>query len=115
MAGKMKMRQGAEVAPKAGRDERAGRALGDGWGDGDGAALPLTDQPEDAEDGGSKNDQEVDEGQQDHGDGDVADPAEVLALEQHLLDSTAHLGTGTGTCHTPSSEPPHPCTAIGAC
>ena len=66
--------------------------------------LPRTNHAEDAEDGGGEDDQEVDEGQQDHGNGDMADPAEVLPLEQHLLDGPAHLGTGTG-CHTAPLEP----------
>lgn len=73
--------------------------------------LPHTDQAKDAKDGGGEDDQEVDEGQQDHGDGDVADPAEVLPLEQHLLDGPAHLAAETGqglTLRPRSQAPPGP-------
>lgn len=75
--------------------------------------LPPTNQAKDAENGGGKDHEEVDEGQQDHGNGDVADPAEVFPLEQHLLDGPTHLGTGY---HTPSLEPgsvPSRCSPAG--
>lgn len=52
----------------------------------------LTDDPEDAQDVGGEDDQEVDTGEQADGDERVPQPAELPALKHHLLDGTAHLG-----------------------
>lgn len=49
-------------------------------------APPLTDEAEDVPDGGDEDDQGVGAGEQDHGDNDVADPAEVLGGAQEVVD-----------------------------
>lgn len=51
----------------------------------------LTDNSEDAEDVRCKDDEHVDEGEEDDGDDDVADPVECLVGEDHLLNGPAHL------------------------
>lgn len=51
----------------------------------------LTDESKDVPDGGDEDDQGVGAGQQDHGDGNVADPAEVLGGAQEVVDRGADL------------------------
>lgn len=49
-----------------------------------------TDDTEDAQDVGGKDDQHVDEAEKDEGDGNVTQPVEGLVGEQHVLDGPAH-------------------------
>lgn len=51
----------------------------------------LTNQTKDAQDGGGKNDKQVNRCQQHSSDDDVPNPAEVLVLKQHLLNGATHL------------------------
>lgn len=53
--------------------------------------LELTNDPEDAQDVGGEDDEQVDEGEQDEGDGDVTRPVEGLVGKHHLLDRSPHL------------------------
>ena len=51
----------------------------------------LTNDPEDAQDVGGEDDEHVDAGEEDGGDGDVPQPAEGRIGKEHLLDGPAHL------------------------
>lgn len=57
-------------------------------------ARQLTDEAKDVPDGGDEDDQGVGASQQDHGDDDVADPAEVLGGAQEVVDRGADLQGG---------------------
>lgn len=59
----------------------------------------LTNDPEDAQDVGSEDNQQVDASEQADGNERVPQPAELLVLKQHLLDGTAHLGDRGGKSH----------------
>lgn len=50
-----------------------------------------TNDPKDAQDVGSKDDQHVDESEQNEGNGDVTGPVEGLVGKYHLLDCSSHL------------------------
>lgn len=54
----------------------------------------LTDESKDVPDGGDEDDQGIGAGQQDHGDDNVADPAEVLGGAQEVVDGGADLRRG---------------------
>ena len=58
--------------------------------------LKPTNDPKDAQDVGGKDDQQVDEREQDDGDGDVARPVEGLVGKHHLLNSSPDLFRGKG-------------------
>lgn len=53
----------------------------------------LTDDPEDAQDIGSEDNQQVDTSEQANGNERVPQPIELLILKQHLLDGSAYLGS----------------------
>lgn len=50
-----------------------------------------TYDPKDAQDVGGKDDQQVDESEQNEGNGDVAGPVKSLVGEHHLLDCSPYL------------------------
>lgn len=56
-----------------------------------------TNDPKDSQDIWCKNDQQVDESEQNEGDGDVPGPVEGLVGENHLLDRSPHLNRKTVT------------------
>ncbi len=51
----------------------------------------LTNDAKDAQDVRREDDQHIDEGQENDGDGDVSDPVEGLVREYHLLNGSSHL------------------------
>lgn len=51
----------------------------------------LTNDAKDAQDVGSEDDQHIDEGQENNGDGNVSDPVEGFIREHHLLNGSSHL------------------------
>lgn len=71
----------------------------------------LTDNPEDAQDVRSEDNQQVDASEQANGNECVPQPIELLVLKQHLLDGTAHLDGGVGgweespICQLPLAHP----------
>lgn len=90
----MKMRHGAEVAPEWNTHSHTHFtivlfktacscvSIEAAW---------LTYDPEDAEDVGSEDDEQVDGGEEQDGDGDVSRPPERLVGEEELLDGSPHL------------------------
>ena len=56
----------------------------------------LTDDPEDAQDVGGKDDQQVDTSEQANSNEHMPQPAELAVLKQHLLEGAAHLGSRVG-------------------
>lgn len=54
-------------------------------------SVKPTNDPKDAQDVGGKDDQQVDESEQNEGDGDVARPVEGLVGEHHLLNCSPYL------------------------
>lgn len=59
-----------------------------------------TNDPKDAQDVGGKDDQQVDEREQNEGNGDVTGPVERLVGKHHLLDRSPHLIITANSCST---------------
>lgn len=81
-------------------------------------ARPLTDDPEDAQDVGGKDDQQVDTREQDNGNEHVPQPAELSVGKQNLLEGAAYLGSGAGrviNLSTASVHPRHPAVGLATC
>ena len=69
---------------------------------------PLTNDPEDAQDVGGKDDQQVDTREQANGNEHVPQPAELAVRKQHLLEGAAYLGSGAGRVINLSATPVRP-------
>lgn len=76
----------------------------------------LTNDPKDAEDVGGEDNQQVDDGEQTSGDGNVPWPPERLVGEEHLLDGSTHLRGEPQRSHDLTNQSSaFPCVACRGC